>query len=63
MSFVLLFEDFIYLFVCLFRERGREREREEEKHRCEMDWLRLTHAPTGNQACNPGMCPDWESNW
>ena len=22
------------------------------------------HAPpTGDQAHNPGMCPDWESNW
>ena len=20
-------------------------------------------APTGDPACNPGMCPDWESNW
>ena len=19
-------------------------------------------APTGDLACNPGMCPDWESN-
>ena len=19
--------------------------------------------PTGAPACNPGMCPDWESNW
>ena len=19
--------------------------------------------PTGNMALNPGMCPDWESNW
>ena len=22
----------------------------------------LLHAPTGDLACNPGMCPDWESN-
>ena len=19
--------------------------------------------PSGDLACNPGMCPDWESNW
>ena len=19
--------------------------------------------PTGDLACNPGMCPNWESNW
>ena len=23
----------------------------------------LIGAPTGNSAHNPGMCPDWESNW
>ena len=26
-------------------------------------WLPLAHPPTGDLACNPGMCPDWESNW
>ena len=49
-----------YLFVCLFaclflewRERG-------EKHQCVV----VSHAPpTGDMACNPGMCPEWESNW
>ena len=27
--------------------------------------LPLTCLPplTGDLACNPGMCPDWESNW
>ena len=45
-----------------FSERGREGEREEEKHQ----WAReasigcLSHALT--KSCNPGMCPDWESN-
>ena len=23
----------------------------------------LSCAPTTDLACNPGMCPDWESNW
>ena len=23
----------------------------------------LLCAPTGDLYCNPGMCPDWESNW
>ena len=42
------------------RERGREGEREGEKHQCVV----TSHvAPTGDLACNPGMCPDWESNW
>ena len=46
-----------YLFI--FRERGREGERDGEKHQC------VVHSrapPTGDLACNPGMCPDWESN-
>ena len=40
-------------------ERGREGEREEEKHQCVV----ASHTPpTGDLACKPGMCPDWESN-
>ena len=23
-------------------------------------WLPAIYAPTGNQTCTPGMCPDWE---
>ena len=23
----------------------------------------LSHAPYWGLACNPGMCPDWESSW
>ena len=46
-----------YLFI--FRQKGREGEREEEKHQCVV----ASHvAPTGDLACNPGMCPDWDSN-
>ena len=52
------FKDFIYLLI--FRDRGREGESEGEKHHCVV----ASHAsPTGDQAHNPGMCPDWESNW
>ena len=48
----------IILFI-LFLERGREGEREGEKHQ----GVVASHvAPTGDLACNPGMCPDWESN-
>ena len=51
------FKDF-HLFI--FRERGLEREREGQKHQCVV----ASHvAPTGDLACNPGICPDWESNW
>ena len=41
-------------------ERGRKGEREGEKHQCVV----ASHVPlVGDLACNPGMCPDWESNW
>ena len=46
------FLDFTYLFL----ERGREKRRETSVCGC------LSYAPTGDLACNPGMCPDWESN-
>ena len=50
----------IYLFI--FRQRGRKGEREEEiilPYQCVV----ASHMPpTGDLACNPGMCPDWESN-
>ena len=42
-----------YLFT--FRERGKG-EKEGEKHQCAV----ASHvAPTGDLACNPGVCPDW----
>ena len=48
-------KDFIYLFL----ERGKEGERG-EKHQCAVaSWA----PPNGDLARNPGMCPDWESNW
>ena len=42
-----------------FRQRGREEEREGEKHQCV---VASPAPPIGDLACNPGMCPDWESN-
>ena len=52
----LLSKDFIYLFI----ERGGEVERQREKHQCVV----VSHAPlTGDLACNPGMCPEWELIW
>ena len=52
---VTFFKDFIYLFL----ERGEGREKEGEKHQ----WVVASHMPpTGDLACNPGMCPDWELN-
>ena len=40
-------------------ERG---EGEKERTRNIHVWLSLTLPPTGDLACNPGMCPDWELN-
>ena len=52
----MFFKDFIDLFL----QRGREEEREGEKHPCVV----ASHAPpAGDLAHNPGICPDWESNW
>ena len=50
-----------YLFI--FRERRREGEREREGEKYQRVVASHTHTPcTGKLACNPGMCPDWESN-
>ena len=51
------FKKRFYLFI--FRERGREGERERNIN----VWLPLVLPRTGDLARNPGMCPDWESNW
>ena len=54
--FVFFFKDFISLFL----ERGEGNEKEREKRQCVV----ASHiAPSGDLACNPGVCPDWESNW
>ena len=45
-----------YLFIFREGKGGRE----EEKHQCVV----VSHVPTTRYvACNPGMRPDWESNW
>ena len=50
------FKDFIYLFL----DRGEGREKEKERNIC----VGASHMPpTGDLAHNPGVCPDWESNW
>ena len=51
---LLFFKDFIYLFS---EGKGGK---EGGKHQCVV----ASHAPpTGDLARNPGMCPDWKSNW
>ena len=56
MSIHLFKKDFIYLLL----ERREGRKKEGEKHQCVL----ASHIPpTEDLAHNPGMCPDWESNW
>ena len=50
---------FLRFYLFIFRERGREGGREGEKHHCV---AASPTASTGDLACNPGMCPDWESS-
>ena len=54
-AYEMFFKDVIYLSL----ERGREGERERKEYQCVV----ASRVPTtGDLACNPGMCPDWESN-
>ena len=46
-----------YSYLFLQRREGKEKER--EKHQCV---VASRAPPTGDLACNPGTCPDWESN-
>ena len=45
-------------YLILDRGEGREKERERNIN----GWLPLNVTSTGDLACNPGMCSDWESN-
>ena len=53
--FLIFKKDFIYLF---FGE-GKGGRKRAKKHQCVVV---SCAPPTGDLACNPGMCPDWESN-
>ena len=51
---------FKILFIFFFRKKGKEGERVGEKYQC---MVASSAPPTGDLAHNPGMCPEWESNW
>ena len=56
----ILYKFFRRHFIYFFRQRGRKGRREGQKHQCVV----ASHVPpTGDLACNPGLCPDWELNW
>ena len=59
-TMILFFYLLLFRFsLLIFREKGREGQREVEKHQCV---VASRTPPTGDLACNTGMCPDWESN-
>ena len=47
--------DYVGIFFFFFRERGGGREKDRER---KIDQLPLVHTKTGDQTCNPGMCPE-----
>ena len=58
LSLSLFLKDLIYLFL----ERWEGRETGRETSTCKQVWLVASHPPpTRGLACNPGVCPDWES--
>ena len=56
------FKDFIYLFSET-GELGETETREMLMWEMHPSISCLFNTPTRDLACNPGLCPDWESNW
>ena len=52
---------FFKILFFLFLERGEGKKKERERNISV--WLPFACPPTGDQACNPGMYPNWELNW
>ena len=50
---------FLRFYLLIYLDRGEGKEKEKEKHQCV---VASYVPPTGDLACNSGMCPDWESN-
>ena len=53
-------DDFFKKILFIYFKREEKEKRGREKHQCV---VASCTTPTGDPACNPGMCPDWESNW
>ena len=56
---------FTFFSFCWFYrggKGGRKRGRETMTWERNIDWLPPSHTPTGDETCNPGMCPDLELN-
>ena len=54
--YILFLKDFVYLFL----DKGERKDKERKKNI--NVWSPLMCLSTGDLACDPGMCPDWESN-
>ena len=52
-------QGFVLKILFIFTEKGKEEERGGEKHQCV---VASPVPPTGDLACNPGTCLDWEWN-
>ena len=50
---------FLKKYFIYFHKEGKGRRKRGEKYRL----VAFYTPPTGDLAHNPGMCPDWESNW
>ena len=57
--YIWIFSFFKKYFIYLFLKSVRKGEREGKKHQCV---AASQGPPTGDLACNPGMCPDWDLN-
>ena len=57
---IVWFFSFLKNVIYSFLKRRERREKEEEKHKCV---VASQAPPTGDLARNPGMCPEWASNW
>ena len=55
-----IYRVFYFILKILFIFREGEGERQGAKHKCV---IASCAPPTGDLAHNPGICPDWESNW
>ena len=61
-EFLLLFLDFIYLFLERGGRREKERERNIDVRERNINRLPLIRTSSGEKTRNPGMCLDQESN-
>ena len=61
-DFFLFYFIYTHIHTHTHKGRGGKKERERNMDERNVDQLSFVHTPTGVLACNPGMCPDWDSN-